>query len=438
MRTSILDTDTFSDPLQQERAFARARSTGATMVRLPLAWATVAPLPPTPLTDPANPTNLTYNWAFFDRQVQLAVSRGLDPLVVITYAPVWAERPSGGPPGTNNPDPAAYGAFARAAATRYSGRFPGLPRVRYWQAWNEPNRDYYLMPQYSGGHIVSALNYRATLSHFWAGVKAAHPGNVVVAGGLAPYGRAGKPAPFAFMRELFCLSKSLRRTCDLRGAPLRFDVWSHHPYTYGGPTHRAGGDNIALGDLPRLRRFIRAAIRAGHARPGGRVGLWATELGWDSNPPDPRALPTALHARWTSEALYRLWQNGFSVATWWRIQDDPVASSRYQSGFYTVAGQAKPSLRAFRFPVVALRRGRGVYVWGRTPTSRSGRVVLQLRRGTGWRNIGAVRANRYGIFTRTLRISAGTGHIRARFRGETSLGFSLKPVRDRYVDPFGT
>ena len=43
--------------------------------------------------------------------------------------------------------------FAYAAATRYSGTYVRadgvvLPRVRYWTAWNEPNLQIGLIPQW--------------------------------------------------------------------------------------------------------------------------------------------------------------------------------------------------------------------------------------------------------------------------------------------------
>ena len=212
--------------------------------------------------------------------------------------------------------------------------------------------------------MVSDTLYRNLLNSFTAAVRGVSAQNRVIAGSLAPLGRKNKPAPLAFMRELLCVSKSLRRTCDLRSAPLRFDIWSHHPYTLGGPTHKAGGDNVSLGDLPRMRRVLRAAIRLGHVSSLGRVQFWVTELGWDTRPPDPRGVPSVLHARWVSEALYRLWTNNVTVATWWRISDDPFPSGRYQSGLYTVYGRPKRSLTAFRFPTVAFRRPGAIYVLG--------------------------------------------------------------------------
>jgi hypothetical protein len=442
LRTAVFDPLHFLDQRAQQAAFDRSRATGATMVRLFLTWKSVAPTPIPPGLDATDPNNPHYNWEWFDRQVRLASARGLEAYANVMYAPAWAEGAGHDERGIFRPDPGAFAAFGRAAARRYSGAFappgqPPLPRIRFWLPWGEPNRDYHLMPQYEDGRIVSALQYRALVNGFARAVKAVDPGNRVIAGSLAPLARQGKPAPLAFMRELFCLSRSLRPTCDLHGDPLVFDIWSHHPYTLGGPTHRAGGDDVSLGDLPRMRRTLRAAIRAGHVRSSGPVALWATELGWDTRPPDPRGVPARLHARWVSEALYRLWQNRFTLVTWWRVLDDPLPQGRYQSGLYTAGGAPKLSLTAFRFPVVAFRRARGVYVWGRTPTSRAGRVVLELRAGSGWRRLGVTRANGHGVFTRMFGTRTRRGFLRARFGGERSVPFSLARVPNRVVDPMG-
>jgi hypothetical protein len=432
LRTAIFDPTAFASARGQAASFDRARTTGATMVRLSLHWRSVAPAVRPPSFDAGNPYDPAYNWGWFDQQVRLAYSRGLEPFVEVMFAPPWA---AAGGEGTIRPDPAAFGQFARAAALRYSGSLPGLPRVRYWQAWGEPNRDYFLLPQYEGGRVASAIAYRELVNSFAAAVKSVSPSNVVIAGALSPIGRPGRPAPLAFMRELLCVSPGGGRTCD--HGPVTFDVWAHHAYTLGGPTHRARGDNVSIGDLPKMRRLLRAAERAGHVRSSGPVGFWVTEFAWDTSPPDPRGLPSALHARWTSEALYRMWKAGVSMVTWWRIQDDPFPQSYYQSGFYTVSGRAKRSLRAFRFPVVAFRRGGGVYVWGRTPWGRPGRVSLQLRAGHGWRRLGRVRTNGHGIFSRTYGTGARRGVVRARFGRQTSVPFSLRRVRDRPVEPFG-
>ena len=438
LRTGFVDPGAFSRERQQQRAFDRSRAAGSSVVRLILFWNEVAPERRPASFVATNPNDPAYNWASFDRQVELARSHGLEPIVTIVTAPRWAAGSGGRRPGTLRPDPVEFGKFARAAAARYSGRADRLPRVRYWMAWNEPNRDYFFMPQYRNGRIVSATRYRAMVNRMSRSVRAAHGSNVVVAGGLAPLGRRGKPAPLAFMRSMLCVSRTLGRSCDLRSNPVRFGVWSHHPYTSGGPTRSApGADDVSLGDLPKMRRLLRAAIRLGHVRSPRPVGFWVTEFAWDSNPPDPRALPARLHARWTAEALYRMWRNGVSVVTWFKLRDDPLRATPYQSGLWTVGGKRKRSFTAFRFPTVAFAKRQGIQVWGRTPTSTSGTVVVELKVGRIWRRLGTVRANGAGIFRRTYRTPYRRGNVRARFQRDASLPFSLTPVRDRYVNPFG-
>ncbi len=341
--TGFVDPDSFGDASQRDPSFDRARSAGATAARLILYWSGVAPATRPPGFDATNPFDPAYNWAGFDAQVQAAAARGLEPIVAVMLAPTWAEGAGRGSPGTVRVDPVEYGKFAQAAAARYNGL--AFPRVRYWQAWSEPNRDYFFMPQYDGKRIVSAQRYRALVNQLAAAVHAAGPANRVVAGGLAPLGRPGKPAPMAFMRSLFCMSTAGRRTCDLRANPVRIDIWAHHPYTSGGPTHEASArDDVALGDLSEMRGLLRAAVRAGQVRPVGRMRFWVTEFSWDSNPPDRRALGAALHARWTAEALFRMWQHGVSLVTWFLVNDRPISTSPFQSGLFLASGRPKLSM----------------------------------------------------------------------------------------------
>jgi hypothetical protein len=73
-----------------------------------------------------------------------------------------------------------------------------------------------------------------------------------------------KWGPLAFMRAFFCLSPQLKPTCSVK---VRFDVWSHHPYTSGGPTHKAAlPEDVSLPDLPRLDAVLRDAVLRGRGR----------------------------------------------------------------------------------------------------------------------------------------------------------------------------
>ena len=133
----------------------RTVASGAQFVLLWVSWGTVAPEPPAAGSDPTNPANPAYDWGTLDATVRAATAHGLRVVISITSAPLWAQgpgRPADAASGTWRPNAAAFGQFAKAVARRYSGSFnPGtgvLPRVRYFQAWTEPNLPYHLSPQW--------------------------------------------------------------------------------------------------------------------------------------------------------------------------------------------------------------------------------------------------------------------------------------------------
>jgi hypothetical protein len=250
------------------------------------------------------------------------------------------------------------------------------------------------------------------------------------------------------MRELLCQSQRLRpvRGCNDR---VRIDIWSHHPYTSGGPTHRASNpDNVSIRELPRMRRVLRAGVRYKRIIHQGPVRFWVTEFSWDSNPPDPNGVPLDLHVRWVAEALYRMWHSGVGLVTWFQLRDDDAEgrphSSVFESGLYEFCAgglgcdKPKPSLQAFRFPFVAFRSGGRVQVWGRTPPGSTGRVVVEQLVGQTWRPVRTYRVHRDGIFRGKPR-RRGRGPLRARLSqsNELSVPFSLVRPPDRPVNPFG-
>src|SRR5919109_1734015 len=277
LRTGFMDPYAFTEGGSSQLAFQRAGNAGATAARLVLTWRAVAPggsVKPGGFdaTDSNSPQYNQAQWAAFDLQVRRAVEAGLDPIVSISLAPDWAEGPEDWLPGTVRPDPTEFGLFAQAAAKRYSGLFPGLEgiRVRYWQAWNEPNIKDFFWPHFLNGVLFSPGHYRQMVNAFAANVRsvATNDGttNLVVAGGLAPFGHTNQVGPLRFMRAMLCISKTNRAVAGC-GTGVNFDIWSTHPYTEGGPTHAAlSPDNVSIGDLPDMRAVLRAALRAGHVR----------------------------------------------------------------------------------------------------------------------------------------------------------------------------
>jgi hypothetical protein len=177
---------------------------------------------------------------------------------------------------------------------------------------------------------------------------------------------------------------------------------------------------------------------------------WVTEFSWDSKPPDPLGVPTGLEQRWVAESLYRAWSAGISVFTWFRLSDDPLNVSQFQSGLYFYCGggiscaSAKPAAAAFRFPFVAYSQGRDrVLVWGRTPAGVTGRVRIQWLAGKRWRTFATLITDSDGIFTARPVLPSEANPKTARLRalqagGQASPAFSLHRPPDIQVTPFGS
>lgn len=419
--------------------YDRAQGTNIKFVRMIIEWRSI------------ETSQGTYNWASLDNRVRMAAARGLTPFITVWKAPAWAEvnRPAGSlrPAGTFNPSPTMFGDFATVLANRYDGNTnvggSPLPEVNYWEVWNEPNLDHFLNLQLaSNGTWNSPKLYRSLLNAFYTAVHTANPDSFVVAGATAPFKRKpSQPGPKPFMRGVLCLTSTNRPAggCTTDATRPRFDAWSTHPYTGGGPTHHAkAATDVSLGDLPEMRAILNAGIRYGHIyHLVSPVRFWVGEFSWDTRAPDPKALPMGLHARWVSEALYRSWRAGVSTFIWHQMRDRPLPATAYQSGFYFCgavtthddglsndkcdgplsnwAGDVrKLSWRSFYFPFVAYAGSGRLTVWGKVPGAlQLTPVVIWRKTSSGWRKVTTATSNSVGIFSKRILFSRTSGLMKA-------------------------
>lgn len=441
---------------REPAAFHQTRATGARFIRIPLYWAATAPEEPPLAWNPADQADPNYDWVASDLDVIYALQAGLTPVLQIDGAPSWAQRCPSPPeidgPALCNPDPAALAAFANAAAGRYSGRVPGVPRVRYWQPLNEPNLSIFFMPQFdAAGKAASPHLYRDLVNAFYAAIKRVDPGNLVLLAGLGPIAiPRWTIGPMSFTRQMLCMRDNRRPKRGGCGGGVHFDIFAIQPYTTGGPTHEGKINDVQIGDLPKLRGLIRAADRAGRIKGRfKRTPLWITEFSWDTKPPDPGGLPMRIATRWTAEALHTAWRAGVTHFFWYSLRDtyDPTVpnTAALESGLYFAGAtlaedRPKGVMRAFRFPFVAYPGKRGLKVWGRTPNGRGGRVAVQVRGKNGWRRLGTVRAGGNGILRGSLPGGYGRNHkgaARALYRGQASPPFAMRGFKDFRHPPFG-
>jgi hypothetical protein len=453
LTTAVYDPDSFTGA-EAALAFARTRNAGATAVRITVDWQNAAHDPLPSGSDPTDPGNPGYGWSLIDDQVQRATAAGLSPILSIFDPPSWARDPAGnGFPTLRNP--AELGDFFHALARRYSGSYQGLPRVRYYEVWNEPNHSAWLDPQYANGQPASPALFRQMVNAVADAVHSVHSDNLVVAGGLSPFtkgdattdpsSRGVAVGPLRFMADLLCMSsgKKPKPTCN---DTVRFDIWSHHPYTYGSPdsnSTRMKPDDVWIGNLPRMKTLLDAAVKAGHVQSSNTLRFWVTEFSWDSSPPDPRGVPAALEAEWVSEALYNMWRSGVDLVTWFLLRDSAPDPEHFESGLYQRGSSlandaAKPALAAFRFPFIGQKVKGKLLVWGRTPPGRTGDVVIEEsdENGGNWQPIATVQTNANGIFQQGLGKPHGK-YVRAVIAGELSVPFPEAGTANLDVSPFG-
>jgi hypothetical protein len=431
---------------QAGSAYGAMQAIHGSYVRIALQWSDVvesnnSPKPP-PGFDQANPGDSHYGWTRIDAQVLAAAQHHLHPILAIDRTPTWGSGP--GPvkqytgEGAWNPIVSEYSQFVHAAARRYSGSFPdpnrpgsSLPRVRYWEPWNEPNIPGYLNAPNTGGE------YRSLLGAAYGQLKSVHRDNVVLLGGLAPVSPVpGSIPPLKFAADLICLRSAGSGYAAIRSCRrASFDAVAVHPYSIAAtPTKRAykRGD-LLMGDMGELRSLVQAANRTGHTN----YPIWVTEFSWYTNPPDTQigdAPNTA--ARYVAYSMYEMWKAGVSVVIWFKVLD-PSGNDTYSGGGLDYAsGQPKPSRDALAFPMVAgVGRGRG-FAWGRVPTSGPKTVVVERQAGRRWVRVASVRTGAGGVFY--ARFGArGNAVYRARaLGGPTSLPYDSRPIPPRRTHLF--
>jgi hypothetical protein len=440
------------DPVDRQIAFQHAKAAGTELVRIGGDWDNIAPSAPPNIATSANPDWAGYNWTTTDTAVRESVAAGFTPVFITTEAPTWAEGPgrpsqSVAPTGSWRPSPAAFQAFATALAKRYSGSFPDplnpgavLPRVRYWQGWNEPNLSLYLTPQWTGtkGHykLVSPALYRGLLNAWYRGIKSVSSKNVVLTAGTSPFGDApggSRVPPALFVRELFCLrGRSALRHVRCAGSPVHFDILAHHPYPIGPPRrHAPNPDDVVVPDWGRLKRPLRVALKDRTVAPHRAKPLWATELSWDSSPPDPTGVPAHLQATYMEGAFSTMWSQGVSAVIWYLMRDEapvPSFATTLQSGIYfrgdTIAQDTpKPSFTSFSFPFTAYIHKGKAQLWGLAPAP--GPVTVERQTSSGsWTTLARLNARSDRLFLANRRLRAGT-RLRAVQGTRTSLTWKV-------------
>jgi hypothetical protein len=393
---------------------------------------------PTDRTKPAgfvtsDPNSPQYNWAETDRLVNLARANGLQIMMTVTTPGPFFSSSSPSrcrrAPCTYKPKPSEFGQFVAAAAKRYRGR------VDYYSLGNEFNLGKtWLTPRFARSrgtrYDFAAATYRKM---FLAGYKAiaANDGarrNRVLFGETSAIA-----SPLPFIRSALCLDAKgkafkgrLRRLqgCSGRVSKLNIGGFAVHPYNQGGngtPRQRTRRTSaLPLAHLPRLHKLNSQAARRGRI-PRGR-GVFITEFGYQSNPPDRISNVSLVEQGQYINESDRLFYSDRRVKTvaQYELTDVPQ-QDQFNTGLRFVRGARKPAYDAYRVPLVVTRRSASsVEVYGEVRPHRllsAGpvtQVAIQVSQGGGaFTTVRTQRTNARGFLKLNIRRS---GASRARWR----------------------
>ena len=416
----------YDGPALRDQTLDELRALGVNTIRANVVWNRYAPAPGSkrkPSFDANDPN--AYGLGEVDALVQGAQARGMTVLLTPTGpGPAWASSCGGSASSrrTCSPRPAEFAHFVTALGRRY-------PTVHRWSVWNEPNQGGWLTPQWkkSGrSHIPASPTIYRNLVRAATGALAAtgHGRDQVLLGETAPIGRTTgswttrSMAPADFYRELFCLDKrghKLRgKAAKVRGCTsykrLAVTGIAHHPYTRGAGqsfSRRVGSGDITLAQISRLYSWIDRGGRNGRIKRG--LGVWLTEFGFQTNPPD-RYAGTSLsnQAKWLNQADWIAWRNSRIRSTAQYEMRDERLSGAFQTGLRFFSGKAKPGLGAYRLPIWPIQTGSATKVWLQVrPTSQLGtpqKVTLQYlpRKGKKWLTAGTYTVSGRGFLYRTI------------------------------------
>jgi hypothetical protein len=402
--------------------------------------------------DPSDPNSPQYTrWGPTDRIVDLAKANGIKVLFTVSGpGPHWSsEQPSkcrGNKLCAYRPDPKVFGQFVEAVAKRYRGR------VDWYSLYNEPNIKTWVTPQFtrtSAGRVETAgVIYRK----LWqAGYKAIAKQDAARRGRVLFGEVAAISEPLPKLYAALCLDPNgkpfkgrLKKLNDCgRVSKLNIGGWAIHPYNQGGfgPPNRTTTSKTALPQqyIPRLHRLMAKAAARGRV-PGGK-GIYVTEFGYQTNPPDriSRITPK-LHAQYINETD-RLFYGDSRIKTVGQYQLVDVNDvTQYNSGlrFAGANGKKKASYDAYRLPIVVTRKSsKLVEVYGQVRPARQARLAnafsapeLQFAPpGGGFTTIKRPGLNSVGIFrTNVRRSGAAAGRWRIKWQNGLIGGVSYSRV----------
>ncbi len=398
-----------------EAAFAEAKLLGVDMIRVFISWHSVSPNQNSRRRpagfDVGDPNSAGYQWGIYDALVDRARRHGIKLLVTLAPPmPFWAsEEPSRCPHrigGYSNltkscmwkPAPKLFAQFVKAVVRRYGTRAAGPygGQVALWGLWNEANLEHYLWPQLQRTRLGTIDLAAARYRQLWiVGQKAIATYDPPSRNKVLFGDTAAISSPMDTLYAALCLDEESRpfkgRLRLLHGCgrvkKLPIAGLALHPYNnyaIGSVFTRSHTkDSLPMGYLSRAHTLLNRAARYKRI-PGGR-GIYVTEFGFQSSPPDPfgDALSANRHAAAINEADRLFFGDSRIKAVAQYELFDVADPADFNTGLRFYDGEPKPAWAAYRMPLVVTKlKPNLVEIWGQVRPA-TGRVRPEITIASG-------------------------------------------------------
>jgi hypothetical protein len=351
---------------QAEADMARARQSGAQLMRIYVEWASLQPYQAYGDGSFLEPTSK----ARLDEQVRRVTAAGMTPVLLVGEAPDWAAPR---PRGPLYPDKLIY--YERFLSILVRAYMAPPFDVHYWELWPEPDAIDTIPEDIQARFGADILKRRAWGDHgaeYAAMLRAAYPAikridpNATVLIGAIAYDWFGRNCPGFNCGGIF----NYRFINDViaAGGACCFDVLAFNDYAVFAPgwEQRAPGRDIAA-----KTNYLREQLRAmGVDKP-----MMVLEAGlWSIGSNVPKLLTTgevvvaqpdpAIQATYVTKLYTRAASLGLLSVSWYTLRD--FGYDEEKRGLLTESLDPKPAFWAYR---IAADRLRGAFFAGLMPST---------------------------------------------------------------------
>jgi len=302
---------------QRRAVLDKLAAAGADSVRIDVSWAMLQP--------DSRDSFSAWGVGFVDKVVNMAVARGLTPLITLWMCPDWA---NGGRGDRALPtDPADFGRIAQWAGARYKGKVGG------WEVWNEPNDNDFMRG-------ADPAAYVRLLKAAYKGFKAGAPATPVLFGGTSYVDTNWVARAYA------------------AGAKGSFDAMATHPYQGMADARPELPDDGTREVLDHVRVLRSLMVKYGD----GAKKIWFTETGWSSHanavdqPSWSRGVSTTTQAQYLTRMLKHVQASYPYVShVYWYTERNQATGDPHQDNFGLMKRDLtpKPAYYALRDYVTA-------------------------------------------------------------------------------------